>query len=240
MIRLRSDRKVFSTQHFTWLHVPKTGGTWLHDVLTKHAPPSWGLVGGEAAHVRLFEVPMALEHWNGVPERIGLPIIATVRNPWDWYVSLYFYLEQHRVNGTGGYALPPTERPEGLRVWTRRYAQGNDVAGFRKAMPLILEDMHRRSGYMAVTNPQTYFLRHGDGSLGVTPVRFEGLRENMIEALALIGAPIPSSLQTALRSAPAINRSGHAGYVDCYDDATRRLVAQREGWLIDTFGYRFS
>lgn len=231
-------RKLFSTNRFTWLHVPKTGGTWLHQVLTQHAPPSWAVSGGPPAHVRLWEVPMALEHWNRRPERVGLPVVASVRNPWDWYVSLYFFLEQHRVNRTGGYAVPKHQRQPGLTQWEERYGKGNSVRGFRIALPRILEDMHVKA-VMGIASPQTFFLRNPDGSVGVMPVRFEGLRRNMLAALEEIGVEVTPALRGALLKSPKANASGHAAYTNCYDDMTRKLVADHEAWLIDRFEYRF-
>ena len=231
-------RRLFSTKDFIWLHVPKTGGTWLHQVLTKYAPESWEVCGGPPAHVRLYEVPTALEHWNRRPDRIGLPIIASVRNPWDWYVSLYFFLEQHRVNRTGGYSLPKNQWQPGLAQWEERYGKGNNVRGFRAAMPRILEDMHVKA-VMGIANPQTYFVRDPYGSVGVRAVRFEGLRKNMLEALEAVGAEVSPTLRDQLTNSPKANTSGHAKYTACYDDATRKLVARHEAWMIDRFGYRF-
>lgn len=134
-------RKLFSTNKFTWLHVPKTGGTWLHKILVDNAPRSWQVSAGPPAHVRLHEVPEVLEHQHRLPERIRLPILATVRNPWDWYVSFYFFLEQHRVNRTGGFALPRPAWTRPLRGWADHYAQGNSAAGFRKAMPKVVSGL---------------------------------------------------------------------------------------------------
>lgn len=232
-----SARRLFSTRYFTWLHTPKTGGTWLHGVLTRHAPPSWEVSAGDPAHVRLSEVPTALTYWHGHPERVGLPIVATVRNPWDWYVSLYFFLEQHRVNGTGGFALPPNQREQGLIDWVSIYSRGNTIRDFRRALPRILEDMHSRACFRAAV-PQYRFLRAHDGSLGVTAVRFESLRQGMVEALSALGAGHPV-VTSALMQSPKVNTSGHASFIDCYDEETRDLVAEYEAWTIETFGYTF-
>lgn len=231
-------RKLFSAKRFTWLHVPKTGGTWLHQVLMRHAPSSWDVSAGPPAHVRLYEVPIALEHWNQRPERIGLPIIASVRNPWDWYVSLYFFLEQHRVNRTGGYSLPRNQWQPGLAQWEERYGKGNNVRGFRLALPRILDDMHVKA-VMGIANPQSYFLRNPDGTVGVHAVRFESLRNHMLETLHSLAVEVSDDLRGNLLKSPKLNTSGHAKYVDCYDDMTRDLVAKHEAWLIDRFSYRF-
>lgn len=231
-------RLAFSTKHFTWLHVPKTGGTWLHEVLTDYAPKSWDVSAGPPAHVRLLEVPLALEHWNKRPERIGLPIIASVRNPWDWYVSTYFFMEQHRVNRTGGFAPPKAQWDKGHTDFEDKYSKGNTIKGFRQALPQILEDMHVNITWSPII-PQWWFLRNPDGTLGVRPVAFENLRHGMVDMLVSLGAEVTAPLCNALLRNPKKNTSGHAKYESCYDDETRKLVAKYEGWLIETFEYRF-
>lgn len=231
-------RVVFSTKHFTWLHIPKTGGTWLHEVMSQNAPASWEVSAGAPAHVVLEEVPTALEHWNRHPERVGLPIVGAVRNPWDWYVSAYFFLEQHRVNRTGGFAVPKSQWTRDLLDFEELYTRGNDTRGFRLALPRLLEAMHVTTLWRSMP-PQRRFLRNADGTLGVTVVRFENLRQGTLDTFESLGAEITPQLRSAIMESPKTNTSGHAAYRDCYDDMTRKLVEQYDGWLIDTFEYRF-
>jgi hypothetical protein len=174
---------------------------------------------------------------HGLPDRVGLPIVATVRNPWDWYVSLYFWLEQHRVNRTGGFALPPNRRSEGLRVWEQRFAKGNTVEAFRSVVAEIAEAVHL--GEMGV-RPQRAFLRDGHGRLGVDRVlRFESLRSDTVEALEELGAEVTPKLRSAIGHSPRENTSGHCHYSLCYDEKSRAAVARYDEWLIDQFEYRF-
>jgi hypothetical protein len=218
--------------------VPKTGGTWLFEVLKKNAPASWEAVPTTPAHVMLHEVPVALEQWVDRPERVGLPIIATVRNPWDWYVSMYFFLEQHYRNGTGGFAVPRNQWPGGLRQWADTFTGGNSVEGFRRAMPRVLDAMHVSQRFGAM-RPQYNYLRAHDGRLGVTPVRFEAIRTDMASAILATGAELPGRLRRDLLKSPKKNTSGHAHYSRCYTPELRDLVAKHEAWLIETFGYTF-
>jgi len=237
---MQRPRKLYTTNRFIWLHTPKTGGTWLHDVFSRLAPPSWEVNGGPAAHVLLHEVPVALEHWNRCPGRLGLPIMAAVRNPWDWYVSAYFFMEQHRINRTGGFAVARNAWEPGIEAWEQHYSRGNSVDGFRRALPLVLEALHGPRHGPQIMWPQHYFLRAPDGSVGVhLPVMFEQLRQGILERLEALGAEVTPELRTALLQSPKANASGHADYAHCYDAETRRLVERYDGWLIDRFEYRF-
>lgn len=69
--------------NFVFLHVSKTGGTWMRQALTNRGiqthcpyPDEYGY------HIPLGYLPEKHEH---------LPVFALVRNPWDWYVSDYFF-----------------------------------------------------------------------------------------------------------------------------------------------------
>lgn len=151
---------------------------------------------------------------------------------------MYFFLEQHYVNRTGGFAVPQAQWAPSLRQWASRYSCGNNVRGFRKAMPRILEGMYDTYS-MGVYRPQSMFLRNGDGAIGVEPVRFERLRVDTVAAIESSGAPVPSGLRSSIMSSRKTNSSGHADYRDCYNDSLRKLVARYERWIVDTFEYAF-
>lgn len=227
----------YSTRHFVWLHTPKTGGTWLYRILTKLAPPGWMVSYGPPAHVRLSEVEDALRK-VGHGERVELPYLAHVRNPWDWYVSLYFFMEQHYVNRTGGFSVPMAEWSPGCTSWHTTYSRGNSIAGFREALPVMLSRMHVM-GDASVAPPQEAFLRGQDGSLGVRPVRFERLREELLTTIESTGAAIPRAMRSTILQRARENTSGHAPYVRCYTPGLRDLVRLHDAWLIDTIGYEF-
>jgi len=233
----KENSSPFSTKHFVWVHVPKTGGTWLYRVLVDTAPASWEAVFAPPLHVCFRDLSDRLAD-AGVPERFSLPILAGVRNPWDWYVSLYFFMEQRYHKRMGGFRPPPAEWSPGCRAWKEFYTRGNHVDGFREALPVLLSKMHDE-GNEAVVPPQSVFLRTPAGQLGVTPVRFEGLRENIIEAIEATGAQVPDQMRRLLTGRQSLNASTHGPYQDYYSPELREMVAQREAWLIETLGYTF-
>jgi len=207
---------VISTRHFTWLRTPKTGGTWLEAILMRHAPPDWAVQPTRAAHTPLVEAAASL-----APERVALPVLASVRNPWDWYVSLYFFMEQHRA-----------DHPR----WTP-FSKGCSVAGFRAALPGLLAGLHE--GPDSLIRTQAASLRDAYGQLGVRPIRFEGLRQETIAAIAKTGARVPSAMREEILWSAPRNETTHSLYQAYCTPELREQVAQREAWVIEALGYAF-
>lgn len=223
--------KPYTTQFFTWIHTEKTGGTWLHSILANHSPSDWQAFVYPPAHVCLDDVPSTLEDM-GLPERAALPIIAAVRNPWDWYVSMYFFMAGHCAAGTGGFIRPREEWNPTLVDWSTRVASGLDVEGFRKGIRRIYEQ--RPPAWRG----QEPFLR---SSRGISPLvyRFERLRDDFLGVIESTGAQPSESMRHALLATPAANRSEHRHYTDYYDYDTRRMVEEMEPYVIEQFGYEF-
>ena len=74
------------SEHFVFLHLPKTGGSFVRELCTHYAPPAW--------KVRLLDHHPTI---HDIPsEYANLPIFGFVRNPFDWYVSWYTYLRKRR------------------------------------------------------------------------------------------------------------------------------------------------
>lgn len=94
------------TNQFVFVHMPKTGGTFVSQVLRDLSMPSW--IQPKLARKVFFRVKntttralgfgsssIELEKHatcNQIPEKYrGLPIIGCMRNPFDWYVSNYHF-----------------------------------------------------------------------------------------------------------------------------------------------------
>lgn len=66
------------TDKFVFLHLPRTGGTFVYDVVRKFFPSAREI----GYHLPREVLPKEYSH---------LPILGTVRNPWEFYVSWYHY-----------------------------------------------------------------------------------------------------------------------------------------------------
>ena len=64
------------TEHFVYIHVSRSGGTFLNKLILEHVPGARML----QYHGQLKDLPAEYAH---------LPVIGFVRNQWDWYVSMY-------------------------------------------------------------------------------------------------------------------------------------------------------
>src|SRR5579862_9270560 len=69
---------MIATRDFIFLHVHKTGGQFVNRLLLQYLPGARRI----GYHLPRSEAP---------PELRGLPALAFVRNPWDWYVSWYAF-----------------------------------------------------------------------------------------------------------------------------------------------------
>jgi hypothetical protein len=68
---------MIATKDFVLLHNFRSGGTFLNSFIIKH-------LGGQelAYHAPYTEIPDKYR---------DIPVIGTVRNPWDWYISVYYH-----------------------------------------------------------------------------------------------------------------------------------------------------
>ena len=67
------------TDKFVFVHLPRSGGTFVSDVIRKFFP---------SAHEIGYHLPREL-----LPKEYShLPVLGTVRNPWEFYVSWYYYV----------------------------------------------------------------------------------------------------------------------------------------------------
>ena len=66
------------TDKFVFVHLPRTGGTFVSEVIRKFFPSAHEI----GHHLPRELLPREYSH---------LPVLGTVRNPWEFYVSLYHY-----------------------------------------------------------------------------------------------------------------------------------------------------
>ena len=228
---------MIATDRFVFLHLHKSGGTFVNECLLRFFPDARQLG---------YHLPRTL-----IPAELGgLPVLGFVRNPWSYYVSWFsFQLRRpqpnvlFRILSDGGKldfeatlrnmldlceggerldalvaALPP--------AYTNR---GINLPGFALA-PI------RNSGL----GFYSYLYRYMYDGPGVLHMgRMERLREEFPTLLVAAGQPVSGPLRAYLTEAPASNTSEHAAYTKYYSDSLRDRVAARDAELIARFAYRF-
>jgi hypothetical protein len=197
------------TKHFVFVHFLKSGGTFVKRLFLENAPPSWGCVDVEG-HPALKEIPNSYAN---------LPRFGFVRNPWDWYVSLYHYFTH--------VARDPL---------FEAISQGR-AFGFTDTILRALDAEPFRS---AGATPLQYFFNEI-----YTPgqpcdfLRFEDLRNELDSELARLGLDLPETLRSAICAAPELNRSPRNDYRDYYTEPLMKKIRALDAEYIERFGYEF-
>jgi hypothetical protein len=217
------------TDYFAFVHIPKTGGSFVRRVLTDHLPPDWFLELPPARHQH--------QGWDELPPAAaGLPVLSFVRNPWAWYVSWYHYHVQ----------LPP-DTPRGTFYRTVFDDGANSFAeavrnactgNFDHPDGRILETAQRLriDFYSArVLN----ILGTGLDDERLTVGHSERLVDDLADFLDRHSVPVREDFRALMLAQPAVNTSRHSSYQSYYDAELRELVASRARLVIERFGFAF-
>ena len=227
---------MIATERFVFLHLHKSGGSFVNECLMRHAPG--------ARHIG-YHLPRHM-----IPTELGqLPVLGLVRNPWSYYVSWYAF---------------QSIRPQPNALYRVLSDEGRlDFAGTIHNMIHLGED-ETRLGRLIDALPTAYTnrglnlpgfalrplrgLRVGFYSFlyrylyGEGPVllgRMEALRAELLSLLEQVGQPVSDALREHVLHAPPLNTSNHGAYVTYYSEALGQQVAERDAEVIARHGYRF-
>tara|TARA_R110002072_G_scaffold46591_13_gene129337 strand:+ start:70341 stop:70955 length:615 start_codon:yes stop_codon:yes gene_type:complete len=141
---------MFLTKHFVFVHIPKTGGNFVHRILQDHAPADWELKIFDV-HATYAEIPESHRH---------LPRLAFARNPFSWHVSWFHFQQQER---DAFYMAISDNGTLGFKDAMRRAYTGNGV-------------LANSSGALT----QTLFEMLGEGLEGAKVGKIESMREELL------------------------------------------------------------
>jgi hypothetical protein len=220
------------TERFVFLHVPKTGGSFVQEVLQAHLP-----VVDIAAALRRPRPAQRLTHapHPDLADRWRqLPAAWVVRNPWDWYVSWFSYQVLR---------APRRKRPmDGS--WESAFLRGETT--FKEVVTALCTEGQDQALRIAAPDKDidlySAFVREIIGPdvdvPNLTALRFERLRKQLVRFLDR-HVDVSPELRRAIRRAPAKKQSTHRPYAEYYDSDLAELVGERTGWLCERFGYTF-
>jgi len=221
---------VFEIKELTYVHIPKTGGQFVGLVLMD-IYLSYRAIG---YHTRLQEYEPSND------------IISCIRNPFDWYVSIYFfYLKKDHplTRGIEGFEntlrvlldLKGSGRPIQVRT--------NNIDESR-----ITKEDNSKLEFPPWTNATNYPSNRGYYSFmlarltglrnDIEYMRFENLTEDLVSILK-DKAGLTSSQESLIRSTPHINTTEHDHYRTYYSDELIELVYEKDKIIFDRFGYEF-
>jgi len=225
------------TDRFVFLHLHKSGGSFVNRFLLESIP-SARQVG---YHLPRSHIPQ---------EARQLPILGTVRNPWDYYVSWYSF-QQAMAAPNALFAIASEERRLGFAGTLRNLMRLGEDAQLLDAwaarLPLDLPNRGinlSRESVMPLRNSDmgfySFLYRRMYGDLSrTTLLEMERLRDGLLPFLESVGAPITPAMRAWLRDTPPVNTSVHDRYQAYYDDSLRQLVADKDADIIQRHGFVF-
>jgi len=228
---------MIATSRFVFLHLHKSGGTFVNQFLLRFFPEA-RLIG--------YHLPRAY-----LPAQCAkLPLFGLVRNPWDYYVSWYSFQVMQPVpnplynctsddgrlgfTGTVRNLVTLGEQPDRLAELQSRLPDQFTGRGINLTRNCLSPLAGSRSGFYAFMYRRMY----GDDK-DVTIGRTESLRADLASFLDGRGMDLTAEMTHYIRFHDPTNTSIHRPYGELYDDATRDLVATRDAYVIERFGYRF-
>ncbi len=227
------------TDKFVFVHLPRSGGTFVSEVIRKFFP---------SAHEIGYHFPREL-----LPREYShLPVLGTVRNPWEFYVSWYHHVwprdaasvlvswmsENGRLGfiGTIRNALNLGVNDERLDVLIEMLPEQVDYR--RRNIPNITKDAMRRVRGTGV-GYYTFRFNHLFGNADdVFFCRLETLRQDLVAFFEGIGAATDELRDYVLR----LDKKNTAEYADVptyYTTELAELVRIRDRQLIERFGFTF-
>ena len=188
---------------FLYVHIPKTAGMTIAASLGIEGP----------THLTQDEIVKrhALNH-----DITDYYKFAFCRNPWDRFVSLYFYC----ISGSEMHG-----KFDHLKI--KKLKKSFDFKLFCK---MISYDFHIGNKFVwnIHYNEQLDFIDlENINFIG----KFENLQEDFNTVCDKIGIP--------QQQLPHKNKSKHKHYTEYYDDETRQIVAEKYAKDIEYFGYKF-
>jgi hypothetical protein len=226
------------TDRFVFLHLHKSGGSFVLDCLRRFIP-SARTVG---FHLPRHRIPT---------EHASLPILGFVRNPWSYYVSWYCFQAQ-RPTPNALFRIVSEGGRLGFEATVRNLldlgagsplldevlaALPTDYGGSGIQLPRYALEPLRDSGLGFYAHVYSYF--YGAPSPGLTIERAENLRARLLDFLVRVDEPISQTLRAFVRDAPRRNTSAHGPYTDYYSDELRERVARQDQLVITRHRYAF-
>jgi hypothetical protein len=230
---------VIVTDKFVFAHLPRSGGTFVSDVIRKFFPSAHEI----GHHLPRELLPTEYSH---------LPVLGTVRNPWEFYVSLYHYVWRRDAtsilvswmseNGSLDFIGSITNllnlgaNDERLDVLIEMLPE--TVEYDRRNIPNITKDaMYRVRG--TGLGYYTFRFKHIFGNADdVFFCRVETLTQDLVAFFEGIGAATDELRDYVLRSDKK-NVSEHLHYSTYYTPDLAELVLIRDRLLVERFGYLF-
>ena len=223
------------TDKLLFLHLHKSGGTFVNALLMNCVPGARHI----GYHFPYREVPAMYR---------DRPVLGTVRSPWAYYVSWYhFQLTRPKQNilfllcsdgGRLGFKetianlLGLSEDEARLGLLEKGLPEHYAKAGLNLTKASVGELREWGQGFYSFLFHRLYA-----GADKPTILKSEALRDELRLALTDLGELPNDCAEQFLAESPPLNVSQHDAPASYFDDMLAELVAQRDGTVVDRFGY---
>jgi hypothetical protein len=222
------------TDRLVFLHLHKSGGTFVNALLLRCIPSARPI----GYHYPYRELPA---------EYRALPVVGTVRNPWAYYVSWYHFQaglpepnilfrlcsDERRLGfeGTIGNLVRLSEDEPRLELLEKGLPETYAKRGLNLTKSSVAELRERGVGFYSFLYERLYA-----GADQPRILRMERLREELREMLSSLGQ-INECAEQFIEQAPRLNATPHGEPVSYFGESLASLVAERDGELINRYGY---
>jgi hypothetical protein len=235
----KRQEEMIITDKFVFVHLPRSGGTFVSEVIRKFFP---------SAHEIGHHLPREF-----LPREYSrLPVLGTIRNPWEFYVSLYHYVWPKDAasvlvswmseNGKLGFRgsirnlLNLGVNDERLDALIEALPERLDYTS--RHIPAVTKDAMRRVRSTGVGYYTLRFNQMFGNADDVLFCRLETLRQDLVAFFEGIGVATDKLRDYVLRSEKK-NTAEHLHYSTYYTPELADLVLIRDSPLIERFGYVF-
>jgi len=236
--QMKAGISVIVTDYFVFIHLHKSGGSFVNRFLQKFEPSTSGI----GYHLPYSEVPDDFRH---------LPVFGCVRNPWSFYVSWYSFQagmenpnplfmvvsENQRLGfeGTIKNLLTLSESSDRIDLLASQLPKHFGSRGQNLTRNCVSNLLGKNIGFY------TFLFQRMFAECDKPVVaRMESLREQMLKLLPGLGRPLSIDEENYIRDSRKTNVTAHKQHCDYYDHELRDLVAEKESEIIERFGYTFS
>lgn len=227
---------MIATGRFVFLHLHKSGGSFVNECLARHIP--------EARHLG-YHLPHSL-----IPAELAhLPVLGLVRNPWSYYVSWYAFQAARQQPNALYRVLSEEGRLDFAGTIRNMLELGVDDARLERlidALPagytnhgLNLPGFALRPLRGSGLGFYTFLYRYLYGDGPVLLGRMEELRTELLSLLTQVGQPVSDAMRAHVLHEHPVNTSAHGAYAAYYDRALQDLVAERDAAVIARHRYSF-
>lgn len=215
---------------FNIIHMPKTGGTWLRRVCER-LPSS--LIREIYPHHMTYS---ALEG-----EAAEKPTYVFVRNPFDWYLSLYGHKHGNVVHKRHEFCIPYDKLNLYNQHDYRRFSGSFSESMLHLAKSKSIQpahEIHPATGWMS--NVFREFTFREDGKKPIILKYEDGVRDGLRQILERHSSGVTDEVRRVLRDHQDENVSERPrNYRSEYSHSLRALVELRDSDILREYNYEF-